>query len=94
MKLESESKRTSYRAGLRAETIAALWLNLKFYRILSRRYRAQGGEVDIVALRGRTVVFVEVKARGALDDALIAITPEKHRRESRLRSFAEVLISH
>jgi putative endonuclease len=87
-----EAKRANYRAGLRAETIAALWLSLKFYRILARRYRAQGGEVDIVAQRGRTIAFVEVKARCALEDALIAITPEKQRRFS--RAVARWLATH
>jgi putative endonuclease len=88
----NEAKRASHHAGLRAETIAALWLTLKFYRILDRRYRAQGGEVDIVAQRGRTIVFVEVKARGALEDALISITPEKRRRFS--RAAARWLATH
>jgi putative endonuclease len=88
----NESKRASHLAGLRAETIAALWLTLKFYRILARRYRAQGGEVDIVAQRGRTIVFVEVKARGALDDALTSITREKQRRFS--RAAARWLATH
>jgi putative endonuclease len=60
--------------------------------ILDRRYRAQGGEVDIVARRGRTIIFVEVKARGSLDDAVIAITPQKQRRFS--RAAARWLAAH
>lgn len=87
-----QAKRASHLAGLRAETIAALWLTLKFYRILARRYRAQGGEVDIVAQRGNTIAFVEVKARGEMDDALISITPEKQRRFS--RAAARWLATH
>jgi putative endonuclease len=87
-----EARRSSHSAGLRAEAMAALWLTLKFYRILARRYRAQGGEVDIVARRGRTIIFVEVKARAAMDDALIAITPEKRRRFS--RAVARWLATH
>jgi putative endonuclease len=79
----AQAKRAAHALGLRAETIAALWLRLKFYKILARRFRAQGGEVDVVAKRGRTVVFVEVKARGDLDDAALAITPQKRRRFSR-----------
>lgn len=69
--------------GLRAELLAALWLRLRLYRIVARNYRAQGGEIDIIAIRGRTVAFVEVKARGDLDSALIAITPQKQSRFSR-----------
>ena len=69
--------------GFHAETIAALFLRAKFYRILDRRYRIREGEVDIVAQRGDTIAFVEVKGRPTLDDAAISITPEKRRRLSR-----------
>lgn len=61
------------RRGRRAEDMAALYLRLKGYRILDRRARTPRGEVDIVARRGRTLVFVEVKARSsvaALGDAI------------------------
>lgn len=73
-------KAASHRRGLLAERAAAWLLMLKGYRILARRYAAGGGEIDIVARRGGVVVFVEVKARGALDDARIAITAAKKRR--------------
>ena len=83
----SEGKDPSRRAarafGLRAETVAALLLKARLYRILARNYRVQGGEIDVIAKRGRTIVFVEVKARGDIDDAAIAITPQKQRRFSR-----------
>lgn len=79
----AHGKRAAHLFGLRAETIAALWLSAKFYRILARRYRVKGGEVDIIARRGDAIVFVEVKARGDMDEALSAITPEKQRRFSR-----------
>jgi putative endonuclease len=72
-----------HRGGLRAETIAALWLRCKLYRILARRYRLRGGEIDIIARRGRTIAFVEVKARASLEEAMTAITEEKRRRISR-----------
>ncbi|ARN79915.1 YraN family protein [Methylocystis bryophila] len=66
--------------GARAETLARVWLRLKLYKILARRYRVKGGEIDIVARRGDVVAFVEVKARAEMDAALIAITPQKQRR--------------
>jgi len=78
----ARKRRAGHDFGLRAETIAALWLRAKLYRILARRYRVQGGEIDIVAKRGDTIAFVEVKARAGIEDAMIAITPQKQRRMS------------
>jgi putative endonuclease len=78
-----DARRAAYAFGLRAESIAALWLRAHFYSILDRNYRVQGGEIDVIAKRGGAIVFAEVKARGALDDAVIAITPQKQRRFSR-----------
>ena len=69
--------------GLRAEAAALALLLCKGYRILARRYLAAGGEIDLIAARGGTIAFVEVKGRPALDLARIAITEEKRRRISR-----------
>lgn len=76
-------RRAAYFLGHDAEFWAALLLNLKGYRIRARRFQAAGAEIDLIVSRGRTLVFVEVKARANLDDALSAITPEKLRRISR-----------
>lgn len=75
--------RTSHRRGLGGERLAALLLLVKGYRILDRRYAALGGEIDLVAKRGRTIAFIEVKARRELDDARMAISADKIRRLSR-----------
>ncbi len=66
--------------GLRAERVGALWLWLKGYRILARRYSVPGGEIDLVALRGDVVAFVEVKGRQSLEEAVWAITTRKRHR--------------
>jgi putative endonuclease len=65
---------------LSAESLAAALLLAKGYRILARRLRTPVGEVDIVARRGDTLVFVEVKARERLDDAAEAVTERQKRR--------------
>jgi len=54
------------RRGHRSESVAALWLRLKGYRILARRLKTRAGEIDLVAAAPfGPVCFVEVKARGA-----------------------------
>ena len=76
-------KRRAYLLGLRAETLAVLYLRATGWRILARRYLASGGEIDVIAMRGNVVAFVEVKARANLDAAALSITPAKGRRMSR-----------
>ncbi|MEZ5824726.1 MAG: YraN family protein [Geminicoccaceae bacterium] len=70
MSRDIESRRRSERAGRRAETIAAWILRLKAYSVLHRRYATPFGEIDIIARRGQLLVFVEVKRRRQLADAL------------------------
>ena len=57
------SRQAAERRGRGAETLACWYLRLKGWQILARRARVPGGEVDIIARRGRTLAFVEVKAR-------------------------------
>lgn len=66
--------------GRGAETLACSYLRLKGWRILARRARVRGGEVDIVARRGRTLAFVEVKARGDAASAAFALDEWRLRR--------------
>jgi putative endonuclease len=53
----------SERQGRRGESLAAWYLRLTGWHILARRVKTPRGEVDLVARRGRTVCFVEVKWR-------------------------------
>jgi putative endonuclease len=55
-------------------------LRLKGWRILARRARVPGGEVDVVARRGRMVAFVEVKQRSSDDAAALALDQWRLRR--------------
>lgn len=73
-------RRAAFRLGLTAETKAAALLLVKGYRIVARRWRSPVGEIDLVARRGRVLAFVEVKARGRLDDAAESVTPRQRRR--------------
>lgn len=71
------SRAAAEQRGRRAETLACWALRLKGWRILARRARVPGGEVDIVARRGRTLAFVEVKARSSDDGVALAL--DRHR---------------
>ena len=66
--------------GRSAETLACWFLRLRGWRIVARRVRARGGEVDIVARRGRTLAFVEVKARATSEAAAFALDEWRLRR--------------
>lgn len=85
------SRAAAERSGRRAETIAAWWLRLHGWRILGQRVRNPRGEVDIVARRGRTVAFVEVKGRGTIKQLESAIDEYRFRR---VASAAEAMIPH
>lgn len=70
-----ENRRRAERKGRLAEAVAALFLQLKGYRVLARRVRTKAGEIDLVVRRGNVLVFVEVKARHTLDSGVFALHP-------------------
>ena len=74
------------RLGLTAESRAAMLLVAKAYRIMARRWKTPFGEIDIVARRRHALVFVEVKARDTIEDAIEAVT---ERGKSRIVGAAE-----
>lgn len=74
------NRQAAEQRGRSAETIACWFLRLRGWRILARRVRARGGEVDIVARRGRTLAFVEVKARATREAAAFALDEWRIRR--------------
>ena len=74
------NRQQAEKRGRGAEALACWYLRLKGWRILARRARVRGGEVDIVARRGRTLAFVEVKARASEDAAAFALDEWRLRR--------------
>ncbi len=75
--------------GRRAERRAAWWLRLHGWRILGERMRVTAGEVDLVARRGKTLAFIEVKWRDRAEDLDLAIDAYRLRR---VAAAAEMLI--
>jgi putative endonuclease len=86
----SPERVAAFGLGLSAESRAAAYLVAKGYRILARRWRSPAGEIDIVARRGRLLVFVEVKARADLDAAAESVQP---RQQQRIAAAAEAWLA-
>jgi Holliday junction resolvase-like predicted endonuclease len=76
----SEKRVRAYRHGLLAETVAALLLRLKGHRIIARHYKTPVGEIDLVALKGKRLAFVEVKQRKTFDEAGWSLPTRARRR--------------
>lgn len=74
------NRQAAERRGRGAERLAAWWLRLHGWQILAQRARVPGGEVDLVARRGRTLAFVEVKARATGDAAAFSLDEWRLRR--------------
>ncbi len=66
--------------GRRGEVLAAWYLRLMGWRILARRVKTPRGEIDLIARRGRTIAFVEVKWRRRAEDLDQAIDEYRLRR--------------
>lgn len=76
-----------YRRGRMSEWMAAAALLARGYRILGRRVRTPHGEIDVIAVRGRRLAFVEVKARATRVEAQAALTTRQATRMARAAEF-------
>ena len=86
----SEARHRAVRTGRRGETLAVWRLRLTGWRILARDWRSPAGKIDIVARRGRLVVFIEVKARGDIGAAGEAIG---QRQQGRIAAAAALFLA-
>ena len=66
--------------GRRGETIAAWWLRFQGWHIVGERIKTPRGEVDLIARRGKTLAFIEVKTRRKDADLSLAIDHPRLRR--------------
>lgn len=73
MARSAKDRRASESRGRAAETACVTMLQATGWKVLAERFRpprGQGaGEIDLIAQRGRTLAFIEVKARNAERDA-------------------------
>jgi putative endonuclease len=75
------------RQGRRGEMLAAWLLRAKLYRIVERRFKTPVGEIDLIASRFGTTVFVEVKTRGRAEAAAEALAKVNTRRLVRAAQY-------
>ncbi len=78
--------------GQQNEALAVEYLQARGYRILTTNWHCKHGEIDIVAQRDATIVFVEVRSRHAADteSAFESITPRKR---AKLTASAQTYLS-
>lgn len=89
-RLQKDRQRAE-KAGRRAETWVAFYLILTGHRILAKRFKTRSGEIDLIARRGKTLVFVEVKQRAKAEHAIDPVTA---RSEERIIRSGEIFLSH
>lgn len=80
---DSDNRRRRERAGRFAEWVAAAVLMAKGYRIIARRVRTPAGEIDLIAVRGRRLAFIEVKYRNEATDPGAAVSARQSARFAR-----------
>ncbi|MCS6922972.1 MAG: YraN family protein [Fimbriimonadales bacterium] len=79
------------RLGQRGEEQAAQYLQAQGYRLLARNWRKREGELDIVAMDGDTLAFVEVKTRRTVRYG-VAEESVDTRKQARLAQLAQRFI--
>jgi putative endonuclease len=86
-----DERRARLRKGRTSEALAAAVLMAKGYLILGRRVKTRAGEIDIIAVRGKRLAFVEVKRRATREAAEAAITAKQ---AARIRRAADHWLAH
>ncbi|MBQ2678560.1 MAG: YraN family protein [Firmicutes bacterium] len=77
--------------GIKGEELACAVLKTRGYEIIARNYITRIGEIDIIALKDRVVVFCEVKTRiaGMFGDGRDAVDARK---QNKIRKCAEIFL--
>jgi putative endonuclease len=84
----THSRRSAESRGRNSESLAAILLQLKLYRILGRRVRTHAGEIDLVARSPSGILcFIEVKARADDRTAMESVGPRQRARIERAASL-------
>lgn len=85
----TEKRRAAFARGVDAEAAASALLAAQGFTIVAQRVRTPRGEIDLIAVQGTLLVFVEVKARASLTVAAESILP---RQRKRIAAAAEIFL--
>jgi putative endonuclease len=97
--LDGDSRRGGRALGDQGERLAIRRLRRSGYRIVDRNFRAAGAEIDVVAMDGDTLVFVEVKTRlgtgaGRPEDSVHGLKQHRIRRAAAIFARARAMDDH
>lgn len=92
-KKESLQRKRNDPLGKLGEDFAATFLSTRGYKILQRNFRSYFGEVDIVAIKDNSLIFVEVKTRFSkkFGNPFEAVTPSKVRKISKTAQYFSLI---
>jgi putative endonuclease len=79
--------------GKKGEQAAERYLRKKGYVVVERNYRCALGEVDLIVLHGRVIVFVEVKTRSG-DRFGTPLEAVERRKQRKMIQAAQYFLSH
>lgn len=74
------SRQISELKGRIAEIIAIIFLSCKLYNIIKYRYKTNFGEIDLIAIKGNNLVFIEVKQRQSIQKAQESVSAYQQKR--------------
>ncbi|MEO1207815.1 MAG: YraN family protein [Pseudomonadota bacterium] len=80
---DRQARQKRYRRGLWAERAVCVVLLAKGYRLIAQRARTPFGEIDLIAVRGQRISFIEVKARRSMAAAEASVSNKQRQRIKR-----------
>ncbi len=77
----------SYKFGIVGEFIAIVFLVIKGYKIIARRYKTKVGEIDIIASKKDLLIMIEVKSRKYYDEVEEVLSLNQRKRIKNAANF-------
>ncbi len=78
-----------YKLGIFAEYLVMIYYTLSLHKILHHRYKTYVGEIDLIVLKNKQLVFIEVKARkNGIHENIVSVNQQQ-----RITRTAELFIA-